>query len=115
MRWLGLARNLKRVPWFKIQRALLDTQFRRAELQLAGQQPGMVQIELLRRRVAEEYEAFCEAVAAWTHLREQWLAQTKRAMIQRWERSILQSRLQELEYGLQLQYRRMRRLRAELG
>jgi hypothetical protein len=54
-------------------------------------------------------------VTAWNHLREQWLAQTKRAMIQRWERSILQSRLRELEYGLQLQYRRMRRLRAELG
>jgi len=115
MHWLGLARNLKRVPWFKIQRALLDSQFRRAEKQLAGHQPGRVQIELLRRRVAEEYEAFCEAVTAWNHLREQWLAQTKRAMIERWERSILQSRLRELEYGLQLQYRRMRRLRAELG
>jgi stearoyl-CoA desaturase (delta-9 desaturase) len=115
MHWLGLARNLKRVPWFKIQRALLDSQFRRAEKQLAGQQPGRVQIELLRRRVAEEYEAFCEAVTAWNHLREQWVAQTKRAMIERWERSILQSRLRELEYGLQLQYRRMRRLRAELG
>jgi hypothetical protein len=94
---------------------LLDSQFRRAEKQLAGHQPGRAQIEVLRRRVAEEYEAFCEAVTAWNHLREQWLAQTKRAMIQRWERSILQSRLRELEYGLQLQYRRMRRLRAELG
>ena len=115
MRWLGLARNLKTVPWFKIQRALLDTQFRRAEKQLAGHQPGRAHIEQLRRRVAEEYEAFCQAVAAWTHLREQWLAQTKRAMIERWERSSLQAQLKELEYGLQLQYRRMRRLRAQLG
>jgi len=115
MRWLGLARNLKTVPWFKIQRALLDTQFRRAERQLAGHQPGRAQIEYLRRRVAEEYEAFCQAVADWTRLREQWLAQTKRAMIQRWERSALQLQLKELEYGLQLQYRRMRRLRAQLG
>jgi stearoyl-CoA desaturase (delta-9 desaturase) len=115
MRWLGLARNLKRVPWFKIQRALLDTQFRRAQLQLAVSQPGRAHIEQLRRRVAEEYEAFCQAVADWTHLREQWLAQTKRAMIERWERSALQAQLKELEYGLQLQYRRMRRLRAQLG
>jgi stearoyl-CoA desaturase (delta-9 desaturase) len=115
MRWLGLARNLKTVPWFKIQRALLDTQFRRAEKQLAGHQPGHVHIEQLRRRVAEEYEAFCQAVTDWTRLREQWLAQTKRAMIQRWERSALQSQLKELEYGLQLQYRRMRRLRAQLA
>jgi len=115
MRWLGLARNLKTVPWFKIQRALLDTQFRRAEKQLADHQPGHAHIEQLRRRVAEEYEAFCQAVTDWTHLREQWLAQTKRAMIERWERSALQSQLKELEYGLQLQYRRMRRLRAQLA
>jgi stearoyl-CoA desaturase (delta-9 desaturase) len=115
MRWLGLARNLKTVPWFRIQRALLDTQFRRAQKQLEAYQTGRAHIELLRRRVAEEYEAFCKAVADWTHLREQWLAHTKRAMIKRWERSPLQAQLRELEYGLQLQYRRMRRLRAQLG
>ena len=63
--------------------------------------------------MAEEYEAFCHAVTEWTHLREQWLVQTKRAMIERWERSILQARLKELEYGLQLQYRRMRGARAQ--
>jgi len=118
MNWLGLAKNLKRVPWFKIQRALLDAQFVRAGKQLARQgavQSGRDQIDLLRSRVAEEYEAFCKAVAAWTELREQLLAQAKRAMIERWERSILQSRLRELEHGLQLQYRRMRVLRAQLG
>src|SRR5260370_737650 len=53
MRWLGLATNLKRTPWFKIQRALLDMQFRRAERQLAIQ-PGCAQIEQLRRRVAHD-------------------------------------------------------------
>jgi len=115
MRWLGLARNLKTVPWFKIQRALLDTQFRCAEKQLAGHQPGRAHIEQLRRRIAEEYEAFCKAVADWTRLREQWISGAKRAVIERWERSALQAQLRELEYGLQLQYRRMRRLRAQLG
>jgi stearoyl-CoA desaturase (delta-9 desaturase) len=115
MRWLGLARNLKTVPWFKIQRAMLDTQFRRARQQLDGQQPGRVQIEALRQRIAEEYEAFCQAVAHWTRLREQWITDTKRAMIERWERSSLPMQLKELEYGLQLQYRRMRQLRAQIG
>jgi stearoyl-CoA desaturase (delta-9 desaturase) len=103
------------VPWFKVQRAMLDTQFRRARMQLDGQQPGRAHIELARQRIAEEYEAFCQAVAHWTRLREQWIADTKRAMIRRWERSSLQMQLKELEYGLQLQYRRMRRLRAQLG
>jgi len=114
MHWIGLAKNLKRVPWFKIQRGMLDTQFRLSERQLA-RQPGGAQIEQLRKRVSEEYEAFRTAVAAWTRLREQWLQETGRAMTERWERSILQSRLKELEHALQLQYRRMRVLRAQLG
>jgi stearoyl-CoA desaturase (delta-9 desaturase) len=111
---LGLTRNLKRVPWFRIQRALLDNQFQRAERRLASL-PGRAQLELLRARVAEEYDAFSKAVAEWAHLREQWLENTKRAMLERWEQSHLQSRLRELEYGLRLQYRRMRVLQAQLG
>ena len=114
LQWVGLTRNLKRVPGFKIQRAQLDTQFRRAERQLA-REPGRAQVELLRQRVAEEYAAFRVAIAEWTQLREQWLQETRRAMLERWERSILQSRFKELEYGLRLQHRRMRVLRAQLG
>jgi stearoyl-CoA desaturase (delta-9 desaturase) len=111
---LGLARNLKRVPWFRIQRALLDNQFQRAERKLASLS-GRAHLEHLRARIAEEYDAFSKAVAEWAHLREQWLEDTKRAMLQRWEHSNLQSRLRELEYGLRLQYRRVRVLQAQLG
>ncbi len=114
MSLVGMTRNLKRVPWFKIQRALLDNQFQRAERRLASL-PGRAHLELLRARVAEEYDAFSKAVAEWAHLREQWLENTKRAMLERWEQSNLQSRLRELEYGLRLQYRRMRVLQAQLG
>ncbi len=114
MHWLGLATNLKTVPWFRIQRAILETQFKRAETQLA-RQPDRIRMEHLRQRVAEEYAAFQAAVAAWTQAREQWLDATKRAMAERWEQSILQSRLKELEYALRLQRRRMRVLGAQLG
>ncbi len=113
MGWLGLARNLKRVPWFRIHRALLDAQFQRAERELA-RHTGVLHLEPLRNRVADEYAAFCAAVSAWTELREQMLAEAKRAMIERWSRSTLQGRLRELEYQLRSQYRRMRVLRAEL-
>jgi stearoyl-CoA desaturase (Delta-9 desaturase) len=115
MHWIGLTTDLKRVPWFKIRRALLDNQFRRAERQLARRTGGAPQIEQLRRRIAEEYETFCRAVIAWKQLRDQWLQETRRSMIERWERALLQSRLKELEYGLQLQSRRMRVLSAQLG
>jgi stearoyl-CoA desaturase (Delta-9 desaturase) len=114
MSLVGLTRNLKRVPWFRIQRALLDNQFQRAERRLASL-PGRAHLELLRARVTEEYDAFSKAVAEWAHLREQWLETTKRAMLERWEQSNLQARLRELEYGLRLQYRRMRVLQAQLG
>jgi stearoyl-CoA desaturase (delta-9 desaturase) len=112
MQFAGLTKRLKRVPWFKIQRAMLDNQFRRAERQLARQSGG-VHIEQLRRRITEEYESFREAVAAWTQVREQWLHEAKRAMSERC--ALLQSRLKELEYGLRLQSRRMRELSAQLG
>lgn len=114
MHGLGLASNLKSVPWFRIQRAILETQFKRAERELEHQ-PDRPKIARLRQRVAEEYAAFQAAITAWTQAREQWLDTTRRAMADRWERSILQSRLKELERGLRLQNRRMRVLRAQLG
>jgi len=107
MQGLGLAVNLKRVPVFKIRRAQLDIQFRNTERQLAAH-AGRTQIDQLRVRLTEEYEVLCAAVAAWKQLHAQYLAQTGRAMIDRWERSILQSRIKVLESGLQAQYRRMR-------
>jgi stearoyl-CoA desaturase (Delta-9 desaturase) len=114
MSWIGLTRNLKRVPWFKIHRALLDRQFQRVEYKLASH-PARAQLDLIRSRIAEEYETFMKAVAEWAHLREQWLGDTKRAVVERWEKSTFQARLRELEYGLQLQYRRMQVLQAQLG
>jgi len=114
MNALGLARSLKRVPWFKIQRALLDAQFARANRQLA-EHPRRAQFEHLRNRVAEEYEAFVKAVAEWSHLREHWIEDTRRAVTQRWDRSNLQARLRELESRLQLQIRRMRILQAQIA
>jgi hypothetical protein len=64
--------------------------------------------------VAEEYETFRATVTAWTCLREQRLPQTQRA-IGSWECANLPLRLQQLERGLQLQHRRMRLLRQQLG
>ena len=113
MSWIGLARNLKQVPWFKIQRALLDRQFQRVENKLASH-PARAQLGLIRARITDEYDTFLKAVAEWAHLREQWIGDTKRAVVERWEKSNLQARLRELEYGLQLQYRRMQVLQAQL-
>jgi hypothetical protein len=65
--------------------------------------------------VAEEYERFSKAVTTWTMLREQSVADAKRALVDRWEKSHLPSRLKALEEGLHEQYRRMQLLAAQLG
>ena len=113
---LGLARRLKRTPVFQIQRALLAMQFTRAQARLANfPLPGASHIEQLRTRVAHEYESFLAALADWARVKEQWLEDKKRAVLQQWEQVDLQSSLRDIERRLTLQLRRMRILQAQLA
>jgi hypothetical protein len=93
---------------------MLENQFDRARQDLA-RQVGSPRLDELRRRVAEEYEGFSQSVVAWTALRERSIAETKRAMVNRWEKSGLHSKLKALEDGLREQYRRMQLIGAQLG
>jgi len=113
---LGLARRLRRTPLFQIQRAILALQFTRAQARLA-RLPGAGQwhIEQLRVRLAHEYESFLTAVAEWARVKEQWLGEKKRVVLQQWEQVDVQSRLREIERRLSLQLRRMRVLEAQLA
>ena len=112
---VGLARRLKRTPVFQIRRALLAMQFTRAEAQLA-RLPGVPsQVEHLRARLAHEYESFLAAVADWARLKEQWLEEKKRAVLEQWEHVDPQKKLRDIERALGAQLRRMRVLRAQLA
>ena len=117
LQYLGLTRALKRTPHFQIQRALLAMQFTRAQEQLAKlhQRGGHSHIEHLRQRIAHEYETFLAAVADWAKVKEQWLEEKKRAVIEHWEHANFQKRLKEIEQSLRLQRRRMRVLHAQLA
>ena len=116
--FIGLARRLKRTPAFQIQRALLAMQLSRAQQKLA-QLPDAhrrpTHIEQLRNKIAQEYDALATAVADWTHVKEQWLEEKKRAVIEHWEHTSFQSRLREIEQRLKMQRRRLRMLHAELA
>lgn len=114
MSWCGFAKNLKSVPWFRIQRAKLAAQFRRAERELDAS-TGKAQFAQLKVRVAEEYAAFQAVVASWNQLRVQFLHDRRNTVSQRWERSIFRSRRRELEHALQLQLDRLHVLRAQLA
>ena len=72
-------------------------------------------IEQLRHKIAQEYEALATAVADWTRVKEQWLEEKKRAVIEHWEQASFQTRLREIERRLNLQRRRLRILHAQLA
>ncbi|MBV8146675.1 MAG: fatty acid desaturase [Gammaproteobacteria bacterium] len=114
---LGLTRRLKRTPVFQIQRALLAMQFRRAQARLARlpASGAAAHIESLRARVAHEYESFLAALAEWARVKEQRLAEKKRAVLEQWEPARLQRSLREIERRLSRQLRRMRVLQAQLA
>jgi stearoyl-CoA desaturase (delta-9 desaturase) len=112
----GLTCKLKRTPVFQIQRALLTMQFNRAQAQLAILPPsGAAQLEALRARIAHEYENFLAALADWARVKEEWLEEKKRAVLEQWQQVDLQSKFQEIVRRLSLQLRRMRVLQGQLA
>ncbi|HYB32296.1 MAG TPA: fatty acid desaturase, partial [Steroidobacteraceae bacterium] len=112
----GLTRRLKRTPLFQIQRALLAMQFTRAQARLARLPLARAAaFEPLRARVAHEYENFLAALTEWARVKEQWLGEKKRAMLEQWEQVDLQRSLRDIERRLSQQLRRMRMLQAQLA
>mgnify|MGYP003631323023 CR=1 FL=1 len=111
---LGLACNLNRVPDFKIQRALLDTEFERARAKLEQAKNSESLLAMLER----EYQVFTDSINQWTALQAQRYGrkkeqlggalEEKKAHLQlKWETAALRTRLKELEYSLKMQRKRV--------
>ncbi len=122
---LGLANNLTRVSNFKIQRALLDTQFQRARDKMEESHSSAP----LRATLEREYQLFTESINQWTALqseryerkkaelgdaleekREQLggaLEEKRQRLQQKWETAALRTRFRELEYSLKMQRKRV--------
>jgi len=117
LHYVGLTRKLKRTPAFQIQRALLAMQFARAERLLArvACTAAPSRITELRQHIAGEYETFLAVIADWAKIKEQWLTEKKRAMVEHWEHASFQPRFKELEQRLRSQRRRLRVLQAQLA
>jgi stearoyl-CoA desaturase (Delta-9 desaturase) len=106
---LKLASNLKRVPDLWIHRAQLAMQFKRMERALEQQrdrQP-LEHLERLKGVIAEEYAAFRKALDEWAKVREEWVSDRKRRLLQRWEDASFRARLREIESRLLVQRRRL--------
>ena len=113
---LGLTSELKTVPDFRIQRALLDMQFKRAQDVVdSRQEPALT--EILER----EYQLFTESINQWKQLQseryerhreqlEDALEERRQQLQTRWEQAALRSRFRELEYSLKVQRKRLAEL-----
>jgi len=108
---LRLATGLKRVPDLWIQRAQLAMQFKRVEAALEAKRNSRELAdehrERLRARVAEEYAAFKKSLDEWAKVRDEWVADRKQRLLQRWEETSFRLRLKGIEQGLRMQRRRL--------
>ena len=86
-------------------------QFKRVERALAARRsrPGDEHLDRLKARVAEEYAAFRKSVEEWGKVRDQWVVDRKQRLLQRWEETNFRLQLKQIEQGLRLQRRRLRR------
>jgi stearoyl-CoA desaturase (delta-9 desaturase) len=133
---VGLASNLNRVSNFKIQRAILDTQFQRARNSVEKAPAN----ESLRATLEREYQLFTESVNQWTALQSERyerrkaalggaleqkrellggaleqkkeqlggaLGERKLRLQQKWESAALRTKLKELEFSLKMQRKRL--------
>jgi hypothetical protein len=99
------------VPTVQIQRAQLAMQFKRVEQALEKRRrrdAGDEHVDRVRARVAQEYATFRRAVEEWAKVREEWVADRKQRLLQRWEETSFRLRLEQIEQGLRMQRRRLR-------
>ncbi|NDY95045.1 acyl-CoA desaturase [Wenzhouxiangella limi] len=108
--WLGLAADLKRTPWFKVQRARLQIRFRELEERLANADAAPTWREVFDR----ELHQFRDTVSQWQAVQAERVQVGADAVRDRWRRTEFRTRYKELEYRLKMQARRLAELQRSL-
>ncbi len=103
---LGLASDRKRTSRFKILRARLNMEFKRARQRLAEGGNDRRWLELLE----SEYAEFMETVMKWQQLQVQRVQQGRQLLARH-----LDTRYRELEFALKMQHKRLALLTAQLA
>ena len=112
--WTGQAKNLRRVPEFRIRRAMVERQFARAQARLASAMPTS-RLETVQKLLEQEMEAFKATVNEWTRLQTEKIETARRQVADRWEHSDARRQLRLLEEALRLQYERVRLLHLQVA
>jgi len=104
--WIGVTRNLKRVPEFRIQRAMLQRQFERVRERLnACKNPS--RLEAMQQQFEQELDAFKVTVNAWSQLQAQRIEAARDKLNDQWQHSEMRQQLLALEQALREQRERM--------
>jgi stearoyl-CoA desaturase (delta-9 desaturase) len=133
--WAGLTWDLRKIPDFKIQRAIITMQFKKAEQALRNRKGA--DTNQFTAFLEQEYQQFCDHLNDWNAMSQRWmdakrehLAEQKDALQlnlagkketfqqnlhNAWEHATLPSRLQELEYALKMQRKRLQMLTLEMA
>lgn len=109
---LGLVRNRKRAPMFKVLRARLNMEFKRARQAL--EQSGAS--ATWKEQLEAEYAQFMTTVTEWQQLQMERMQQGRQRLAERieFETASLTARYRELERSLKLQHKRLAMLTAQV-
>lgn len=117
--WVGVTRNLKRVPEFRIQRAMLERQFAQARENLDSCK-NATRLKVLQSLLQQELEAFSQTLNEWRGLQSEkidaarkQIADHRKQIVDHWDNSEVRRKLQLLEESLRLQRQRVRLLRLQ--
>jgi len=109
---LGLVKNRKRAPQFKILRARLNMEFKAAKKKLenASVSAGW------KEQLESEYAQFAETVRQWQQLQMERMQQSRQKLTERFETETasLASSYRELEISLKMQHKRVAMLMAQV-
>ena len=106
---VGLASNLRTVPDFKIRRAMVKMQFKRAQAKLAKAEGTEKWSELLEK----EYDRFHQMLNEWTDQHVEKLGETRKQLQEKWEKAAVRQRYRELEEQLHQQSDRLKEIMAD--
>lgn len=109
---LGLVKNRKRAPMFKVLRARLNMQFKRARQALEQSDASAS----WREQLEAEYAQFMTTVTEWQQLQMERMQQGKQRLAERFESEAasLTARYRDLERSLKLQHKRLAMLTAQV-
>lgn len=112
--WVGITKNLRRVPEFRIQRAMLQRQFEavRERMDRVQHERRLVQWQ---QQLEHEMDAFKATVNAWSALQAQRLEAARDRLADQWQHSDMRAQLLQLEDRLREQRDRMRLMQMQMA